>query len=120
MAKTEIDMIRDILGWPLSDEQKLALVRQVVGEKAAPTLAPAKKRGRPKAPARAAAKAPAPAKAVKRRKRSSLRPEGSGYTRRSQLWAELKRLAPDKAAKLSYTEVSTKQLEPMVEEAKAK
>ncbi|HUW34448.1 MAG TPA: hypothetical protein VM223_22805 [Planctomycetota bacterium] len=50
--------------------------------------------------------------------RSALRPEGSGYTRRSQFWAELKRLAPEKAAKLSYTKVSTEQLEPMVEEAK--
>ncbi|HUW34458.1 MAG TPA: hypothetical protein VM223_22855 [Planctomycetota bacterium] len=36
---------------------------------------------------------------------------------RSQLWAELKRLAPENAAKLSYTQVSAEQLEPMVEEA---
>ena len=117
MAKTEIDMIRDILGWPLSDEQKLALVRQVVGGKLAakPVAAP-----RTKSVAKAKASAPKPAKVVKRRKRSALRPEGSGYTRRSRLWAELKRLAPDKAAKLSYTKVSTEQLEPMVEEAKAK
>ena len=120
MAKAEMDMIRDILGWPVSDEQKLALVRHVVGEKVAPAPAPAKRVGRPKKSAKATATASVqtPAKVVKRRKRSALRAEGSGYTRRSQLWAELKRLAPDKAAKLSYTKVSTKQLEPMVEEAK--
>ena len=57
------------------------------------------------------------AKVVKGRKRSALRAECSG-TRRSQHWAELKHLAPERAAKLSYTQVSTEQLEPMVEEAK--
>ena len=41
-----------------------------------------------------------------------------GYPRRSQLWAELKRLAPERAAKLSYTSLSTEQLEPMVGQAK--
>ena len=55
---------------------------------------------------------------MKRRKRSALSAEDSAYTRRSQLWAELKRLAPENAAKLSYTPVSTEQVEPMVEEAK--
>ena len=49
-----------------------------------------------------------------------MRGEGSAYTRRSALWAELKRLAPERAAKLSYTQVSNQQLEPMVEEAKKK
>ena len=63
------------------------------------------------------ATASAPAKAVKRRKRSILRPEGSGSSRRSQLWAELKRLAAGRAAKLSNTQVSTEQFEPRVEEA---
>ena len=53
---------------------------------------------RPRKPAKAAATAPAPARVVKRRKRSALSPEGSGYPRRSRLWAELKRLAPEKAA----------------------
>jgi len=43
---------------------------------------------------------------------------GGPYTRHSQLWAELKRLAPEKAAKLNCTQVSTEQPEPMVEEAK--
>ena len=129
MAKTELDMIRDILGWPISAEQKLGLIRQIVGGKAAatPTPAPARKKvvkakAPAKAPAKIAAKAPAqaPAKVVKRRKRSLLRGEGSAYTLRSVLWAELKRLAPEKAAKLSYARVSTRQLEPMVEEAKKK
>ena len=53
---------------------------------------------------------------MKRGKRSTLRTEGSGYTRRSHLWAELKRLAPEKLAKLRYTKASTEELEPMVEE----
>jgi len=57
---------------------------------------------------------------VKRRKRTVRRPGGSGYTRRSQLRAELKRLAPERAAKLSYMQVSTGLLEPMVEEARKK
>ena len=55
---------------------------------------------------------------MKRRKRSALSPEGSGYPRRSRLWADLKRLAPEKAATLKYGQVSAEQLEPMVEEAK--
>jgi len=42
MAKAEMDMIRDILRWPVSDEQKLALIRQVAGEQAAPVPAPVK------------------------------------------------------------------------------
>ena len=130
MVRTELDMIRDILGWPASAEQKLGLIRQIVGGKAAKlTPAPARKKvvkakakAPAKAPAKIAAKAPAqaPAKVVKRRKRSLLRGEGSAYTLRSVLWAELKRLAPEKAAKLSYARVSTRQLEPMVEEAKKK
>jgi len=36
MAKAEMDMIRDVLGWPVSDEQKLGLIREIAGEKAAP------------------------------------------------------------------------------------
>ena len=67
---------------------------------------------------RTAPTAKAPAKAAKPRKQSTLRPEGSGYTRRSLLWAELKRLAPEKAAKLSHTRVSMEQPEPLVEEAR--
>jgi len=43
---------------------------------------------------------------------------GGPYTRHSLLWPELKRLAPEKAAKLNCTQVSTEQPEPMVEEAK--
>jgi len=27
MAKAELDMVRDILGWPVSDERKLGLIR---------------------------------------------------------------------------------------------
>ena len=61
---------------------------------------------------------PAPTKVVKWRKRSALRGGGSGRTRRSLLWAKLKRIAPEKAAKFSYTQVSTEQLEPMVDEAR--
>ena len=53
------------------------------------------------------------------RKRCSLGSSGGGlYPRHSQLWAELKRLARRTAAKLSYMQVSTGQLEPMVEEAR--
>ena len=122
MAKAQMDMIRDISGWPLSARQRLALIRRIVGGKPAAKPAPARKvaKARAKAPVKTAAKAPAeaPAKVVKRRRRSLLRGEGSAYTRRSVLWAELKRLAPDKAAQLSYTRVSNEQLEPMVEEAK--
>ena len=52
------------------------------------------------------------------RKRCSLGSSGGPYTRHSLLWPELKRLAPEKAAKLNCTQVSTEQPEPMVEEAK--
>ena len=50
MAKAQTDMIRDILGWPVSDEQRLAFIRQITSEKASPSpantkSAPAKKRG---------------------------------------------------------------------------
>jgi len=108
---TVLDMICTIPGRPVSDEQRPGLSRQTAGMKAtsAPATAapaPAKKRGRPKKLTRAPATAPAavPAKVVKKRKRSALRPAGSGYTRRSQLWAELKRLAPEDDAKFSYTQ----------------
>ena len=37
---------------------------------------------------------------------------------RSQLWAELKRLAAERAAKLSHTQVSAEHLGPLVEEAR--
>ena len=110
MAKAEMDMIRDILGWPLTDEQKLALISQIVGGKAAqkPTA---------KAPAKAAPKAvvKAPAKAAKKKRASR---KAARSTRRSQLWNELKRLAPDKAKSLSYTKLDAGKLEKMVEEAK--
>jgi len=112
-------MIGDALGWAVTDDQKLAFIRQTAVEKAAPCQP--RPRARPaqeSVQAAVTAPVPEPAKGMKRRKRSTLRPEGSAYTRRSQLCAELKRLAPDKAAKLSYTKVSTEQLEPMVEEAK--
>ena len=62
----------------------------------------------------------APAKVAKRRKRSALRAEGSGCARRFQLRAEPKRIAPERTAKLNYTQVSTQQLEPMVEVEEAK
>ncbi|HUW31201.1 MAG TPA: hypothetical protein VM223_06280 [Planctomycetota bacterium] len=132
MTRSEMDMIRDILGWSVPDERKLGLIRQIVGERPAPkpTAAPARK-----AAAKAPAKSPKPLKppkppkpprisaedpgrVVKRRRRSLIRGEGSAYTRRSQLWAELKRLAPEKLEGLSYTKVSNEQLEPLVEEAR--
>ena len=88
----------DILGWPVSNEQKLGLIRQIAGEQVTP--------------------ASGPAKIVKRRKRRAIRAEAGGLPPpRSQLWADLKRLAPKKAATLSYTQASTEQLEPMVEES---
>ena len=126
MARSEMDMIRDILGWSVPDERKLGLIRQIVGERPAPKPAAAPAR---KAAAKAPAKPPKPPKpprisaeepgrVVKRRRRSLIRGEGSAYTRRSQLWAELKRLAPEKLEGLSYTKVSNEQLEPLVEEAR--
>ena len=107
MAKAEMDMIRDILGWSISTEQKLALIGQVTN--ATITAKPASGSGTTGEPVRA----PAQAGKKKRAIRKAARP-----TRRSQLWNELKRLAPGKAAKLSYTKGSTEQLEPMVEKAK--
>lgn len=90
MAKSEMGMICEVLGWAVSDEQKVGLIRQIIGEAPAPAAAtaapaaPAKKRRRKKVARPAAA---APASVAKHRKRSILRPEGSGYTPRSQLWA---------------------------------
>ena len=108
MAKAEMDMIRDILGWPASDEQKLALIRQIAAK---PAVKPSPVAAKPKASAQPPAK-------VMKRKRSALRGEGAAYTRRSMLWTELKRLAPEKMAGLRYTKVSTEQLEPLVAEAR--
>ena len=101
-----MDMIRDVIGWPLSDERKLALIGQIVSEKAAPKPVA-------KAPGKAAAKATAKATKKKRASRKAAR-----VTRRSQLWNELKRLAPDKAKSLSYTKLDADKLAAMVEEAK--
>jgi len=44
--------------------------------------------------------------------------DGSSFSHCSWLWAELKSLDPERTAKLSYTKVSTEQLEPMVEKTK--
>jgi len=126
MARSEMDMIRDILGWSVPDERKLGLIRQIVGERPAPkpTAAPARKAAAkapakpPKPPKPPRISAEEPGRVVKRRRRSLIRGEGSAYTRRSQLWAELKRLAPEKLEGLSYTKVSNEQLEPLVEEAR--
>ena len=40
MAKAEMGIIRDTLGWPASDEQKLGLIRQIAGEKPYPRRRP--------------------------------------------------------------------------------
>ena len=126
MTRSEMDMIRDILGWSVPDERKLGLIRQIVGERPAPkpTAAPARKAAAkapakpPKPPKPPRISAEEPGRVVKRRRRSLIRGEGSAYTRRSQLWAEMKRLAPEKLEGLSYTKVSNEQLEPLVEEAR--
>ena len=50
---------------------------------------------------------PAPAKTVKGQKRGVLTAEGTASPRRSQLWAELRRLAPEKADEFNCAQVST-------------
>ena len=114
-------MIRDILGWPLYDEPKLGLIRQIAGEKAVPASAPGQEGWQAQGTRQGSGKNTCTGACESREaqgKASVLRTEGSDHTRRSQLWAELKRLAPESAAKLRYTQVSTGQLEPMVEETK--
>ena len=100
MRIASTDAARSVPTWAFSDEHRLDLIRRFAGEEETP--------------------APAPARMVKQRRRTTLRPEGSGYTRRCQLWAELKRLAPEKTAKLNCTQLSTEQPEPMVEAARKK
>lgn len=139
MARSDADMIRDILGWPISDERKVELVKQIAGVKlaakasaaSAPVGKPAVKARRrarkaaAKAAAKPAAKPPkaaarAPERVIRHRRRSLLRGEGSAYTLRSRLWSELKRTAPEKLEGLSYAKASNEQLQALIEEVKKK
>jgi len=98
MAKTEMDMVRDILDWAVSAEQKLGLIRQVVGLGRAVPAASVKARAR------------------KRRARRKAAVAGPG--RRATLWGQLKRMAPEKAKSLNYSVVTADQLESIIAEAK--
>jgi len=113
MQKAEKEMLLDIIGWPISAEQRLAMVRNLIEatpERAA--AAPA-----PEAP-------PAKKAAKKTMKKAAARPVGRPRKRtvseRVSLWNELKKLAPEKAAKLSFNEVTAETLKPLVAEAKKK
>jgi len=102
MAKAEMDMVRDILGWNLPDSQKLSLIRQVMSE-------------RPAAPA-VAAQAPVVAKKTKktRKTKKARKARKAGLSARQMqrvsLWAELKKVAPEKAASLNYGDLSADKL----------
>jgi len=102
MAKSQVDMIRDILNWQISSDNKLALIKQVVGAKSAPTDT---------------VKARVAKKAGKKKAASGKR-AATGFTEKARLWRELKRLAPDRASGLNYTEMTTEKLESMVQDAK--
>ena len=97
MAKAEMDMIRDILDWPVPTERKLELIRQIAGRE-------------PQRQA-AAAEAPATARKAKPRKRAMA-------TRRSTLWKELKQVAPDKAAKTQYGSVTADDIQKLLDESR--
>lgn len=94
MAKTSMDMIRDVLKWNLEAEQKLTFIRRIV-EGTAPG---------PVAKDKEARKAPA-----KRRKTGRRRPTRT--TRKVQLWAKCKKADPEKAKSLNYTRATAQDLE---------
>jgi len=99
MAKTTLDMIQDILGWPIADREKLSHISHIVGE----------------APTPAGEKPAAEKKAVKKahRKKSS-----RNIPRKAVLWNELKDKAPAKIASLSYVKAKTDELEKLLAEAR--
>jgi len=119
MAKAEIEMVRDIMDWQVSDDRKLGLIQEIVSGKAAPEAAAARaprkvrkvRRGR-KAAKRAEAPATAPVRKARRRRGAA------APSRRAVLWAELKRIAPERAQGIRYTQVSADKLAAVVDEVK--
>ena len=108
MAKAEMDMVRDILDWGMNDSQKLSLIRLVLTvEKAAE---------RPAAPA-AAAEAPQARKEKKARKtkKAGRARKPSRQIRRAVLWAELKKVAPEKAAGVRYGALSADRIQEILD-----
>ena len=100
MADPRLVMIRDIIEWPVPVEQKLHHIRQILGNGQI---------GAPAAPTRRARRGPAKA-----------RRRGVGFTRRSNLWNELKRIAPEKTRTVRYTGVTVEELERMLADAKSR
>jgi len=114
MQKAEKQMLLDILGWPISAEQRVVMARNLIES----------------TPDRGAAPAPAPEaapvkKAAKKTTKKTAKKTTAASRKRSisdrvRLWNELKKVAPDKASKLSFNEVTAETLKPLVADAKKK
>jgi len=104
MAKNQIDMIKDVLDWSVSDKSKVSIISDIVG---APVSAAPAARPAPKVK-KAAVKAPR--KAARRRKKARR------VTRKTELWTQLKKTAPEKLAGLAYRNVKITELEKLIEQ----
>jgi|GEM_PF-4050355 len=105
MAKDQLDIIKDILEWPMSDKDKLSFISGILGvapKAAAPPAAV------PAAPKKAAKKAPT--KTAKKAAKKGGR-KGPRTTRKTELWNEVKAKAPEKLRSLTYREAKTEDLE---------
>ncbi|HUU69354.1 MAG TPA: hypothetical protein VM186_07510 [Planctomycetota bacterium] len=100
----QLQMIADVLNWPISAEKKINYLKMLLKESA-----PA-----PAAPKRAAPPKAAPPKAARAKRRGRPRMP----TLRVRLWRELKQLAPEKAAGLDYTTTTAEKIQGILSEVK--
>ncbi|NQT19603.1 MAG: hypothetical protein HQ592_07855 [Planctomycetes bacterium] len=91
MTNGKLTMIRDVLSWTMPPERKLAHISQIVEERPAGMMPP--QAAKPKGPAKRA---------------------GS----RAELWSELKRVAPRRAAQIGYTRATGAKIQRILAQVK--
>ena len=103
MVSSQMQMIADVLNWPISAEKKIEYLKMLLKEGApAPAAAP---------------KRPAPAKAARPKRKAKAKGKRP-LTARVRLWQELKRVAPEKAGQLDYTTITAEKIQAVLNEIK--
>ena len=99
MAKTSVEMVRDVLEWNLEAEDKLSFISQIVRDDSAIPAHTSRRIHR------AACKQPSESSAQKPTVRFK------DVYRKGMLWANCKKADPEGAKKLNYTYVTNEELE---------
>ena len=101
MVSSQMQMIVDVLNWPISAEKKIEYLKMLLKE-GAPAAAPMR---------------PAPAKAARPKRKAKAKGKRP-LTARVRLWQELKRVAPEKAGQLDYTTITAEKIQAVLNEIK--